>query len=248
MSENIKNVNWEEIPMNKKVCFLVRHGERLDEVRGTRWSDKWFQENPHRYPLDPPLTKNGQGMAKQAANTFLENHNHDLEILGLTCIYSSPLHRTLLTAYEFAKALKLPIIIVPGLACTAAAMRYGPIIEKPGGTLALKQRVGQGENVFLTCEEMRELCPQVNISIRKDLLGGIYLHDFENVVLKLAEESKGRAFMCVGHREGIRHFQGYFDKHWRAHYCHTCRIFLDLNEENKVSKIEPEYSGTPRMK
>merc|ERR1719495_203895 len=94
-------------------CFLVRHGQRLDAVDK---GNVWFRKNPHRYPLDPPLTKRGSDMAKVSAKAFVQNNPK----IKLKCVYSSPLHRAFMTAYEFAKALELPLVLVPGLACAEA--------------------------------------------------------------------------------------------------------------------------------
>ena len=96
-----------------------------------------FRENPHRYPLDPPLTKRGSKMAKISANEFKKNHGD----VSLSCVFTSPLHRAFMTAYEFAKTLDLPLVIVPGLACAAACQQFGPIITKSDGTMALKKKV-----------------------------------------------------------------------------------------------------------
>merc|ERR1719483_699592 len=75
-------------------------------------------------------------MANISANKFKKNHD-----VTLSCVYTSPLHRAFMTAYEFAKILELPLIIVPGLACAEACKQFGPIITKSDGTMALKKKI-----------------------------------------------------------------------------------------------------------
>jgi len=232
---------------SQKTCFIVRHGERLDEVSKT---DKWFKKNLHRYPLDPPLTQRGSAMAQESAKAFLKTHKIELENLDLKCIYTTPLHRTIKTAYEFAKILKLPIVLVPGLLCTEAMRSYGPIcIQKDGLMTMTKPVIYPGypktPNVLMTLEEIQEIVPDVKISMRKDLMGGVDIKDYEDVIFKLASECEGPAFLVVNHREGIRHFQGYFSESWRPKYCQTVKLVLNTINKGVIS-IEKEYEGTPR--
>jgi len=222
----------------KSVCFLVRHGQRLDAVAK---SDDWFRENPHRYPLDPPLTKRGSKMAKISANEFKKNHGD----VSLSCVFTSPLHRAFMTAYEFAKTLDLPLVIVPGLACAAACQQFGPIITKSDGTMALKKKVycrkGLIENVFLTLEEVQAMCPEVEVSIRTDLMGGQRLEEFEKTIFALARESD--PILVVAHREGIYHF---FDELGeevqKALYCQTIKLDLDV-QKGKPLDAKIDYKG-----
>merc|ERR1719376_1052914 len=76
-------------------------------------------------------------MANISANKFKKNHDD----VTLSCVYTSPLHRAFMTAYEFAKILELPLVIVPGLACAEACKQFGPIITKSDGTMALKKKI-----------------------------------------------------------------------------------------------------------
>jgi len=218
-------------------CYLVRHGQRLDAVDTF---EDWFRENPHRYPLDPPLTKRGSKMANISANKFKKNHD-----VTLSCVYTSPLHRAFMTAYEFAKILELPLIIVPGLACAAACKQFGPIITKSDGTMALKKKIygrkGLIENVFLTLEEVQAMCPDVEVSMRTDLMGGRALEEFEKVIYALAKESN--PILVVAHREGIYHFFDELNREiQKALYCQTVRLDLDV-QNGKPLDVEIDYKG-----
>lgn len=219
-------------------CYLVRHGQRLDAVSK---SDPWFKKNPHRYPLDPPLTERGSDMAKESANAFVEAHSN----MKLKCVYASPLHRAFMTAYEFAKKLDLPLVIIPGLACTEAVKVFGPIIKKPDGTMALKNKVplrhGEIENVFLTLKEIEACCPEVEVSLDEELLGGRALSNFEDILYKLSSDSN--PILVVAHREGIYHVCDQLHKEKKkAHYCQTVRIDLDPSNE-KLLDVKIEFKG-----
>lgn len=207
---------------SEHVCFLVRHGQRLDELRGWRNSE-WFQDRfnlERRYPLDPPLTETGSKQAQSAANIFLENvENHQL-----TCIFTSPLHRTLKTALEFAKILNLPLIIVPGLASCTAACRSGPIRKDPEGNLSLPSR----GNIFLTKQEMRDLCEGVELTFHDSNL------NFNETLDLLIQENTN--CICVTHREGIRPF---LTNRTRIGYCHIQELHLGF-ENNKWWGIQSQ--------
>merc|ERR1712087_118574 len=45
------------------------------------------------------------------------------------CIYTSPTTRTLGTAMEIAKKVKLPIVVIPGLSACAAAVKRGKLMK-----------------------------------------------------------------------------------------------------------------------
>jgi len=223
-------------------CYLVRHGQRLDAVSK---SDLWFKRNPHRYPLDPPLTKRGSDMAKESAKAFVSAHPK----IELKCVYSSPLHRAFMTAYEFAKALKLPLRIIPGLACTEAQKVFGPIIKKPDGTMALKNKVrtrnGMIENVFLSLQEIKACCLEVEVSLDDTLMGGRALSNFEDILYSLSSDST--PILVVAHREGIYHAYDQLErKAKKAFYCQTVRIDLDTPNK-KIVDMEIEFKGLPNL-
>jgi len=226
------------------ICYLVRHGQRLDAVSR---SDPWFKKNPHRYPLDPPLTERGSDMAKESAKAFVEAH--PMIKSELKCVYASPLHRAFMTAYEFAKALDLPLVIIPGLACTEAQKVYGPIVKKPDGTMALAEKIklrhGEIENVFLTLEEIKAYCPEVEVSLNEELMGGRALSNFEDILYELSSDSN--PILVVAHREGIYHACDQLQKEKKkAYYCQTVRIDLDPSKK-KLLDLNIEFKGLPNM-
>ena len=119
--------------------FLVRHAQRIDETdEGPRWraenADRWF---------DPPLTDAGKRQSAAAAAQLLRYMNaRDVGLGGastgtaggsratpeipFSCVYCSPLLRTLQTAVEFGRVFGLPVVPVAGLAtCTAAFKKHG---------------------------------------------------------------------------------------------------------------------------
>jgi broad specificity phosphatase PhoE len=83
-----------------RVLWLVRHGERRDEV-DPEWADN--AERPH----DPPLTARGRRQAEQVADR--------LRGTGVEAIYASPFVRATETAHLVARALDLPVFVDHGL-------------------------------------------------------------------------------------------------------------------------------------
>ena len=128
---------------------VVRHGERVDK---TKLSDQWHtecqrdhshcQETFYSRVNDPPLTEVGKLQAIEVANTLKQDLLKSLEKPQV--IFSSKLIRSLMTAFEIAKELSLPICVSRGFSLTSAA-----VVEKDNRFL------------FLSIEEMRELCPGV---------------------------------------------------------------------------------------
>ena len=94
--------------------FLVRHGERLDEVPDPKIKNDrpWW---------DPPLTTNGAQQAAAAGEQLRVEH----ERTPFSVVLASPCVRTIQTASHIAAALKLPVALVPGLACAAAVEQLG---------------------------------------------------------------------------------------------------------------------------
>jgi len=83
-----------------QTVWIARHGNRLDFV-----NPEWFNTAAKRY--DPPLSKDGFAQAAELAQRLkTENISH---------IFASPFLRTIQTANEVAKVLKLPIKLESGL-------------------------------------------------------------------------------------------------------------------------------------
>ena len=129
---------------------VIRHGERVDEVKHLRaeWLASCKDQFGHCRETfycrvnDPPLTENGKLQAKEVANTLKGELLNSMETPQI--IFSSKLTRSLMTAYEIAKELGLPICVSRGFAMTASA------VAKKGAAFA-----------FLSFEEMQDLCPGV---------------------------------------------------------------------------------------
>merc|ERR1719336_3465163 len=73
--------------------------------------------------------------------------------------------------------------------------------------MALKQKIqlrhGEIENVFLTLKEIEACCPEVEVSLDEELLGGRALSNFEDILYELSSDSN--PILVVAHREGIYH-------------------------------------------
>lgn len=99
--------------------WIVRHGERIDEVPGQK---DWGRRNPRQW-FDPPLTENGKQQARSTAELLKEQLGPEPPIAA---IFTSPLRRCLQTAEQLSEVLGLPIQVVPGIGfCSAALMEHG---------------------------------------------------------------------------------------------------------------------------
>ena len=77
--------------------WVVRHGERVDEVPGVRW-DKCGKTNPTWF--DPELTGRGHQHAAGVADALHGKFGHECPF---DVIYTSPLVRTVQTAEKFSE-------------------------------------------------------------------------------------------------------------------------------------------------
>lgn len=166
--------------------FLVRHGERVDEVRGEEkkaWLASLKDGNEH---FDPPLTLRGRAQAASSA------HMLRAKLAGtapVDVIFSSPLQRCVCTAAPFAEAFGVPIQIVHGLGecCAALSSR----------NTASKSRW----NRLLPLENLQRLCPGVSF-VNVDSTREAFLGRDSTCLGRLA---RGRPrIIAVSHRESIR--------------------------------------------
>lgn len=82
--------------------WVVRHGERVDEVPGIRW-DKCRKTNPQWF--DPALTGRGHQHAAGVADALHGKFGHECPF---DVIYTSPLVRTVQTAEKFSEVPPVP--------------------------------------------------------------------------------------------------------------------------------------------
>jgi len=112
-------------PTRKKsapsAVYLLRHGERADEV----------EENDPGYiggTTDPPLTARGIAMAEEAANRLVQLQSDEHPIHA---IYCSPYVRCLQTAVPIARKLQLPIRIETGLSeCKSCVSKGEELVRR----------------------------------------------------------------------------------------------------------------------
>ena len=197
--------------------WLIRHGERMDEVR-TEESKSWRDGVSDDRLFDPPLTKLGFRQAQSRAQAL---QVAIARMVPLKCIYASPTERTMGTAVQIARLTGLSIVVVPGLCTCAAAVKKGGLVKRRAGDgsgfeLFLENYKTIGVCRFLTKAEMRRKFGQDGVDIRFD-----YSHvgRFRGCVDKLVQTSKRReVVLCVTHREGIRKLDGRL-KGTRVPYC-----------------------------
>lgn len=160
--------------------FVVRHGERLDEVPGNDWRQRcpaqWF---------DPPLTDKGKRQAEYAASQLqLQDSSITFDV-----IYCSPLQRCVSTAAYFSQAFGAPIKLVPGLGECCAAMRGA--------------KYQQMCHNLLPMHELTKLCPQATFcETDSDVMERFVGMAGQTCVGRLAKK-KGR-ILVISHREAIR--------------------------------------------
>jgi hypothetical protein len=132
--------------------WIVRHGERYDEVPG----NTWYETSGFKLAwLDPPLTACGRVQAEHAAvvlDTMLRETHTDTAAPLIDAIFSSPLQRCIATAAAapFSRIFNLPIRPVPGLAECAAALR---------GEATSKATWEKARLPLMRPEQLQELCP-----------------------------------------------------------------------------------------
>lgn len=128
-----------------KKIYIVRHGERVDEVDPFEWERHCRATyNPidmyHRVN-DPPLTPEGYTQASEVARTL----KSELQDANVQVIFSSKLTRAVQTAYHIALEMRLPIVLSRNFALTAAAVSREP------------------DYSFLRMKELQALCPGVTL-------------------------------------------------------------------------------------
>lgn len=165
--------------------YVVRHGERLDEVAGKE-RDRWMKTCGNRN-FDPPLTKRGKEQALSSAR-LLRAKLGGLEA-PFDVIHSSPLERCVSTAEAFAEVFQVPIRVVNGLGECCAALR------------ATNKQAERRWGHVMTKREHEQLCPAAAF-VEPDPVSDDYISAAATCAGRLA---KGRErVLVVTHREGIR--------------------------------------------
>jgi len=166
--------------------FLVRHGERVDEVRGEEkktWLASLKDGNEH---FDPPLTLRGRAQAASSARMLRAKLSGPAPV---DVIFSSPLQRCVCTAAPFAEAFGVPIQIVHGLGECCAAL------SSRNSSSKLRW------NRLLPLESLQRLCPGVAF-VKVDSTTETFLGRDSTCLGRLA---RGRPrIIAVSHRESIR--------------------------------------------
>lgn len=215
--------------------MIVRHGERIDEVKGNQWYDDCKKLHGSKPKIeyssrvnDPPLTSNGVSMAKECSLTIRDH------LIGqkqyVECIYSSKLIRAVQTAYEIALELAVPIVLSKGFAMTAAAVRK------------------MGDNFqFLSMEEIKKLCPLVDL-----VDGDVNVHGANQEVVETVPShwsksieyltEKRKFSIMVAHRESIRNLVG--DPRISTPYC-CFSIFRCNHVMEKLAEGGGDRPSTP---
>jgi broad specificity phosphatase PhoE len=182
---------------------LVRHGERLDEVKGNNWYHGGYQTSHGRH-YDCPLTDVGAQQAHDAAKKLIADGFVEPDMSDVDVIHTSTLLRCVGTAKELAEVLSLPVKACNGLAECAAAIREN------GYPLASLDEVATvlGDDVNLVGES------------------AINATTFRDAVVSLCKETASattqpKTVLVCTHREGIRDLFHELPN-VRARYMHYC--------------------------
>lgn len=179
--------------------WLIRHGEREDEVPGNTWG----RGETRKLWFDPPLTRSGslhaRDVAKEfknrlgicgrdvpsemggSANTAGLNANTNTAGGGFNAIYASPLVRAAMTASQFSAELGLPLVIVPGLSTCAAAIQAEGLRREGSGSPPSASAVLPNRSWFGTCwsgrgTEASSAKPEDTVQASAEELGRLVLN------------------------------------------------------------------------
>jgi len=89
-------------PINQQSIWIIRHGERIDDVDAD-WVDT------AEFIYDPPLTERGHKQARLTGMKLLS------ESTNISFIFSSPFQRCISTALEISQIIQVPVLIEDGL-------------------------------------------------------------------------------------------------------------------------------------
>jgi len=161
--------------------WLLRHGERVDEV-SWKWHDDPINSTYEWW--DPPLTKKGKVQAVAAGKllkTIMEQQEFKFETIAV-----SPLSRTLMTAECVTSEINQDVQVIAGVSECCA------VVEAKGIAAMIPE--------FPPLERIQEICPNLNISDYQ-----LIPESFSDTATRLA--IPGKHILLVTHREGIRLFK-----------------------------------------
>jgi len=202
--------------------FLVRHAERVDEIRGDE-QVQWLETTAKERRFDPPLTKHGLQQSSEAASKlaayFAERGREEAKaspiclndseekaqtaptLKPFDVIFCSPLLRCVQTAAAYSCTFGIPITLVPGLgeACAALDTRNPKSEER--------------WNHLRDLEELKQLCPTATFRSNSDAtkLGEVFIGKGGATCLGRlarlsgAQNPSRKRILVVSHRESIRH-------------------------------------------
>jgi len=175
--------------------WIVRHGERFDEVPGNNWfdicGDLWF---------DPPLTDEGKKQAAAASEIMMTMNDSNGIPISFDTIYSSPLQRCVSTAEPFSARLGAPVRMCAGLGDCCAALRGEHMELNAAEERFTTQQMMKGNIVPMRSkEELQRLCPKATFTELDPVID-----KYQTCVERLAVGKK--RILIVTHREGIRDF------------------------------------------
>eukprot|EP00035_Acanthoeca_spectabilis_P025646 m.459314 g.459314 ORF g.459314 m.459314 type:complete len:247 (+) comp21717_c0_seq1:186-926(+) len=217
--------NGNEVAISSSECatavpptiWLVRHGERADEVDGpeARAAEAACPD------YDPPLTRTGLEQAQEAAK-WIKATMTKRGVDSIDELLVSPLRRTMLTAAPISEVLGLPVSICPVLAESAMAVsqRHGIFIEENGGMVLRRTK-----EPLMTHDEIVALAGGAGGAVSDDIVTVREPEGAKKVkwphkaasLYRRALEHKHEHVLWVTHRESFRHLL--VDQRLKIPYC-----------------------------
>eukprot|EP01147_Barroeca_monosierra_P001859 gene1859-4956_t len=202
---------------NSTIVYIVRHGQRLDEVPHNSWVTQCSSGHGRLY--DPPLTSIGEMQARDAA-AFIANQSIDADIL-----YTSSLTRCVSTAAVIAKELNLKVSPCDVLAECAAAVRERTLLKTS----------------FASDQEIATLIPP-DLCLPRYTMP---VNTFRSALVELCRRHYGRSFLICAHREAIRDLLAEQYLTAKVEYCAVVAFRYDF--DNDVFEMVDARKDTVRV-
>ena len=193
-----------ESTADSQIVFVVRHGERADNV-DPNWQKRvaWGRERPY----DPPLTDVGQCQAAEVGENIKPENVH--------CVLSSPFFRCLQTAQQIANAaISPPTIRIYNPLCEflhpCCGIRVPPVlpaVDLPSHGICLDEN-GDGRCKLPTYPENYQMCCERQIQALHTLADRYWPH---SIVLVTHGYAVSETFRYACPERG--------DDVWGADYC-----------------------------